>query len=505
MARAAIVERLLELGDAYPDDAYLKFDDETVSWSQSADRTIRAGNGFSALGVRPGERVAIMLENSPDFLFTYFGVLAVGGGTVPVNTAQRGGALQHILEDSGVSVVVTEQHLKVAVLEVAPAGVAVIVRGEPSFEELFADASSVPEMGEGETSGLGILYTSGTTGPPKGVVATGYDLSHVHALHEMFDVAPGETIYTPLPLFHGNALILSAMGAVWNRWTLALGKRFSASQFWNETRRYGAVEVNALGAMIPILLKQPPRDDDRDNPVRTVLSAACPEWAWREFEERFDVRLLEFYGLVDYPGYLVNRHSVPGKMGRPIGATEFAVVDAASNPVPAGTPGELVMRHPGGRLTHYHNNPDATDDAYREGWFHTGDLAVVDADGDFVYAGRLKESMRRRGENISAWEIETVVATHPAVKECAAHAVTSPLGEDDVKIVVVLQPGAEVMPEEIATYCVGRMAQFAVPTYVEFRGELPKTATHRVRYELLKQEGVTAETWASPSVLPSPR
>jgi crotonobetaine/carnitine-CoA ligase len=345
------------------------------------------------------------------------------------------------------------------------------------------------------------MYTSGTTGPPKGVVAEGYDLSHVHDLLGRLGVAQGETIYTALPLFHGNALILSAMGAIWNDWTLALAPRFSASRFFDDVRRYGAVEFTALGAMIPILLKQPERPDDADNPARVCLSAACPDWAWKEFERRFGVRIVEFYGLVDHPGYLVNDEGVPGSMGKPKGVTEFRVVDDEDCELPTGKVGELVMRHPGGRLTYYHDDPDATDEAYRGGWFHTGDLAYVDDSGFFFYAGRKKESMRRKGENISAWEIENAVNQHPAVEECAAHAVVSALGEDEVKLVVVCKPGASVTPEELIDFCTGRVAEYAIPGYVEFRSTLPKTGTHRVQYAALKAEGITPSTWERPAAV----
>jgi crotonobetaine/carnitine-CoA ligase len=479
MSRPAIVDLILERREQHPEQVYLRFGDQDVTWAEFADSMWRAANRLRTVGVEPGDRVALMLPNSPEFLFAYFGALAAGAATVPVNTAQRGAALEHIVRDSGSVAIVVDESLRRFVVD----GPTVVDRptlcdGEPAEFSLPPDARS----------GLGILYTSGTTGPPKGVVAEKYDLSLIQGLLDLLEVSPGETVYTALPLFHGNALILSAMGSIWNDWTLALAERFSASRFWDEVRAAGAVAFTSLGAMIPILLKQPPRPRDRANPARVCLSAACPEWAWEEFERRFGLRLIEFYGLVDHPGYLVNSEGRVGSMGKPFGPTEFRVDED----------GELLLRDSRGRLTHYHNRPDATEEAYRGGWFHTGDLARIDEEGFYYYLGRKKESIRRRGENISAWEIETAVNRHPAVQESAAHAVTSELGEDEVKLVVVRRPGAELTPEDLIEFCEGKVADYAIPSYIEFRDALPKTGTHRIQYAALKAEGITPATWERP-------
>ena len=234
---------------------------------------------------------------------------------------------------------------------------------------------------------------------------------------------PGDTIYTPLPLFHGNALLVSFIGSMLLDAKFALAERFSASRFWDDCRKYEAVEFNTLGGMISILLKQPEKPNDADNPVRTVLSAAAPPDRWREFEQRFGVKIVEFYGMVDSPGFLLNADGKVGSMGKPIASIDFAIMDDDGQPLPDGQVGEICFRHPLGQTTHYHKLPDATAEAYRGGWFHSGDLGVIDDEGWWYYKGRKKESMRRLGENISAWEIETVINQHPEVLECGAHAV----------------------------------------------------------------------------------
>jgi carnitine-CoA ligase len=493
----------------HPDTSWLKWKDTAYSWRESLSNIQRAASGLLDLGVRPGERVAIMMANRPEFLWTHFAVLFIGAVSVPVNISQRGPALAHILRDSGAAAIVFEAGLRDVVGAVRGdlPGLrrTVVYGGRPGgdvdwdFDRLMSGADAEPGVEAGvevpEGGGTSVMYTSGTTGPPKGVVSTGSDPAALGEILAATGVRPGETMYTSLPLFHGNALWVSAAGSITLDARLALGERFSASRFWDECRRHEAVEFNTLGGMVSILLKQPGRPDDRDHLVRTVLSAGCPENRWREFEDRFGVRIVEWFGMVDSPGFLLNAEGRVGAMGRPVAGIEFAVVDTRGRRLGPGEVGELVFRHPAGRLTYYENQPEATERAYRGGWFHSGDLAECDADGYFRYRGRKKESIRRLGENISAWEIESVVNTHPKVRDSAAHAVPSDLGEDEVKVTVVAQPGAEPTPEEILAFCRGRMARHAVPRYVEFVGALPKTGTQRNRYAALRARGVTPQTW----------
>jgi crotonobetaine/carnitine-CoA ligase len=491
----------------HPKQTWLKFGDSEYAWEEVLSNIQRAANGLLELGVRPGDRVAIMMGNRPEFLWVHFAIVFIGALSVPVNTSQRGATLQHILGDSDSVAIIFENALREAVLAVRdqlPSLRATVVADgaaeggvDWTLERLFQHSDREPEVGPATPSGgIGMMYTSGTTGPPKGVVATGDpDTGPMLTILQALAVQPGETIYTPLPLLHGNALGISTLGSILLDAKLALGKRFSASRFWDDCRRYGAVEFNALGAMLPILMKQPERPNDRDNPVRVVLSAACPGDIWRAFEERFDVQIVEIYAMVDSPGFLLNDVGKVGSMGKPIGGADFRVVDDQDQPLPPGQVGELAFRNPRGQITRYHKLEEATADAYRGGWFHSGDLAEMDEDGFFYFRGRKKASIRRRGENISAWEIETVLNQNPAVLESAAHAVASELGEDEVKACVVLQPGARLAPEALLDFCRGRMAYYAVPRYVEFVEAIPKTATHRVQYGALRERGITPQTW----------
>lgn len=307
---------MLQRVSDHPAQTWLKWQDSHYTWAEALSNIRRAANGFLELGVQPGERVAIMVPNCPEFLWAHFGLMLIGGVSVPVNISQRGPVLSHILRDSGAVAVVLRADLQEALATVrdeltALRGAVVLGRrpaGSPDwdFERLMAGTDTDPDVTipDGVT-GSGMMYTSGTTGPPKGVVTVRGDWSPIARLLEASGVRPGETMYTPLPLYHGNALGVSTVGSIMLDAKLALAPRFSASRFWEDCRRFEAVEFNTLGGMISILLKQTPDRRDRDHAVRTVLSAGCPPDRWTEFEQRFGVRIIEWFGMVDSPGILL--------------------------------------------------------------------------------------------------------------------------------------------------------------------------------------------------------
>ncbi len=504
-ARSSVENLIRQRFAEGPDAVWLKFKDEKFTWRDVLSRAQRTANGLLALGVRPGDHVGIMAGNRPEFLWAYFGTLMAGAHAVPLNRWQRGPALVHMLKDSGCTALFYDGDLGeilqagrlhwpelIALVSLEEAGGA---EADARFADLMSAPDREPDIKVSEAPGaVGIMYTSGTTGPPKGTVAIRYE-DFLKPLIEAMDVRPGETMYACLPLFHGNALLLSAVGSIRLGAKLALAERFSASRFWDDCRRYEAVEVNTLGAMVPILMKQPERPDDAANPVRTVFSVGCPAPVWRAFERRFGVRIVEWYGMSDAPGNLLNATGKVGSVGKPLGVAEFRVVDENDRDLPPGKVGQLLFRHPAGQMTHYRNLPEATAEAYSGGWFHSGDMAEVDEEGFFYFRGRFKEAIRRRGENVSAWEVEAVIDQHPKVRESAAFGVSSELGEEEVMVAVVPQPGAELCPEEVLEFCRGKLAYFAVPRFVEILDELPKTGTQKIQKNLLKQRGRSDRTW----------
>ena len=294
--------------------------------------------------------------------------------------------------------------------------------------------------------------------------------------------------------------MLSVMNAVVADCQIVLSDRFSASTFWDEIRQYGATQFNYLGAVMTILSKQPPRENDADNPVRICIGAACPPDVMKEMEERFGLICLEGYGLTEagiFTHWTVDDRR-PGSCGKIVEEFyEAKLVDDEDNEVTVGQTGEIIVRPkaPFIMMSEYYKMPEKTLESYRNLWFHTGDWARKDEEGYFYFVDRKKDALRRRGENISSFEVEKVINSNPKVLESAVFAVPSELGEDEVKANVVLKPGETLPPEELIKYCSDRMAYFAVPRYLEFVADLPKTPTARVEKYRLREAGITENTW----------
>ena len=280
---------------------------------------------------------------------------------------------------------------------------------------------------------------------------------------------------------------------------MALVERFSASQFWNDVRNYGATFTLFLGAMIPILHKQPSQPNDGENPLRVALSAAAPKTIWDEFEQRFNVQIVELYSQTE-GGFMINTDAKAkgkvGSMGKPGATYDMKVVDDDDHELSPGEVGELIYKPIGeSSLTEYYKNPAATEEKTRGGWIRSGDLAYRDEDDYFFFVDRKGDFMRRRGENISSFEVEKIVNSHLQVLESAAYAIPSELGEDDVMVALVLQPGVQLEPAALIQHCEAHMAYFMIPRYIRVVDEFPKTGTERTMKYQLKADGVTPDTW----------
>jgi len=506
-----------ERAQSHADRVFLFFEDQKITWGQIDRMSNQFAQGLNALGIKKGDKVVLMMQNHPDFLYAWFGATKLGAVEVPVNVALKGDSLSYIINNSDSKILFIDSSLLerlVLIRNDLKKLEKIVCRGK--IDESIADSLSIPVMSMDEffkypsdpvkadvswTDPLGILYTSGTTGLSKGVVLCHNAFTHLARLIAGFrQLGPQDVLYTFLPLFHGNAQMLSIMNAVVADSQLVLKDRFSASTFWDEIRHYGATQFNYLGAVMTILSKQPPKDNDKDNPVRICIGAACPPDVMKHMEERFGLICLEGYGLTEagiFMHWTVDDRKI-GSCGKIVDEYyEAKLVDDEDNEVPVGQTGEIIVRPkaPFIMMSEYYKMPEKTLESYRNLWFHTGDWARKDEEGYFFFVDRKKDALRRRGENISSFEVEKVINSHPKVMESAVFAVPSDLGEDEVKANVVLKPNDTLTPEELIKYCNDRMAYFAIPRYLEFVPELPKTPTARVEKYRLREAGITPNTW----------
>jgi crotonobetaine/carnitine-CoA ligase len=452
-----------------------------------------------------------MSENRLEAVDAWFACAWLGAILVPFNAATRGPQLEHVLTDCAPRVFIVEEpflaHLEVLervpdelerlwVLDREPGG---DYRGRP-LEAYPEPASPVPaaDVQPGDT--VAILYTSGTTGPSKGVMcpqAQFYWWARSTA-SMLGGLSQDDVLYTCLPLFHTNALN-SCIQALSHGAEFVVGERFSASRFWDRVLEADATVTYLLGAMVSILSKTAEVPAEKRHRVRVALAPATPRDLHELFRERFGVQLRDGFGMTETNAVIgaLDGEQRPGTMGKAMPGYQVKVVDEHDEEVPDGTAGELVMRADEAYAfaTGYWRMPEQTVASWRNLWFHSGDRAVRDPDGSFRFLDRLKDAIRRRGENISAWEVETVLQSHPDVAAAAVIPVPSPLGEDDVMGVVVPRAGAELDLVSLMDHCQPRLAYFAIPRYLDVVEALPLTENGKVRKFVLRERGITPTTW----------
>ncbi len=503
----------------HADRPYLSYlpDGRNFSYGDAERISNRLANGLLRLGLQQGEHVAVMLENCPEQLLLYFALGKIGAVVVPINTAARGQLLEYYLKQSDSVALITDHTLAphfVGIGEGLPALQRVVllpgnndVRIDPKslpgsqlsdYQSLLSGPETAPGIAVKFSDLAFLLYTSGTTGPSKAIMFThAYSLLYGIDQVENYGFFSTDTIHVCLPLFHANGLLSHCYGALVVGARVALSRRFSASNFWREVRESGATVLSLLGSMANILWGQPPSDKDADNKVRQATIAPVPS-AKTDFEKRFGLRIISTYGLTDYGiGAIFNLDAPAAKLGsagRPRKGMQLRIVDENDMPLPPNEVGEIVMRsdYPWNTALGYYKMPEATLATRRNFWFHTGDRGFMDEDGYLFFADRKKDAIRRRGENISAFEVEQAIVSHPAVADAAVFPVSSALGEDDVAAAVVRGPGASLTEAELIEHCQRNMAYFMVPRYIRFMEDLPRSPTHKVEKYKLQQEAKSA-------------
>ncbi|WP_280438277.1 AMP-binding protein [Nocardia carnea] len=507
---SAVYEHVLE---RIPDELAQIGPDGRYTVAESYARSLHIAGGLTESGVGRQQPVALLLDNSLDAVHAWTGASLGGMVEVPVNTAYKGSFLSHILNDSGASALVLEAGYVERVARIADDLTALrtlVVHGDPAaadelrgrfrvlgFDEL-ATAKPIAPQRLDPADLMAYMYTSGTTGVSKGVL-----VSHAHAYtyasrEDQQRPHAGDRILVTLPLFHLAGQWYGVYQALIHDSRCVVEPGFSVSKFWPTVREHGITVTVTLGAMAELLQQCPPQPDDADNPLELAVMAPLASDI-DGFRRRFGVAVASVYGMSEI-GVVLNgppETVASGAAGFPRPGFTLRLVDSAGQNVAVGEVGELWVRpdEPSTVLRGYHNLPDKTAETLVDGWVHTGDAFRTDAEGRFYFSDRIKDALRRRGENISSFEVERVINTHPGVYESTVVGVPSDLTEDEIKAVVVPRDDVTIDPAELIGYLVDHLPYFMVPRYLEFRAELPKTPTQKVHKHLLRDAGVHDGVW----------
>ncbi len=495
-----------------PDKVFVVFD-EGPTWTRAElrDRVRRTAASLEQLGVQQDDHVVVWLPNGPDVLTYFFAINYLGAVFVPMNTAYRGGVLGHALRTSDARLAVIDASLAPRLEDVENRGrLAQVVTIGPAPQPVaglsFLDAEALPDGGEGPSEPArpiepsdtqAIMYTSGTTGPSKGVLCSYMQAWVSFNEATMPFLGAADRFLINMPFFHVGGTTLTYTMLV-NGGSVALVDRFSGERFWDQILRTQSTTVFLLGVMASFVEQRDPSPTDADNPLTTVFMVPLVEDV-PAFSKRFGVDIYTIYNMTELSAPLLSGPNPTdrGTCGRVRPGVEVRLVDDVDREVPVGQIGEIVVRteQPWALNHGYYGMPEATAAAWRNGWFHTGDSARRDAEGNFFFADRLKDAIRRRGENISSMEVEVEILAHPDIREAAVVAVPSEVAEDEVLAVVSPRDGKKVDPEALIRFLEPRMAYYMVPRYVRVVDELPKTETAKIQKASLRDLGLTPDTW----------
>ncbi len=483
----------------------------------------RTATALRDMGVQPGDRVATLVENSAEALLAWWGAQFSGAVAVPVNTAYKGEYLRHQLDDADAKVLVLADEFAdraVTVSAKLPALEHVVVVGESApdvtdakvhlWDDVIAAAADDPGIERRASDLATFIYTGGTTGLSKGcMLSHGYHEALARQIGVCWERSAGDVVWTPLPLFHYNALVTAVVGTLVFGGRGAIYRRFSVSQFWPEMNRTGATITSTLGTMAYLLAHDVDRPEmprsgapEANASLRLMGAAPLPPEVDDIIRARFGVDTFSgAYGVTEasliswQPRGVRNRPGAAGVVNDEY--FDVRIFDDDDNEVPAGAQGEIVVRpkRPHVMFEGYWNRPEATVQTSRNWWYHTGDVGRVDEDRFLYFVDRKADYLRRRGENIASFEVERILMRHGALADVAVHAVPSQLTEDDLKVTATRREGAVLTEEGLFRWCVDELPYFALPRYIEFRSELPRSPVGRVLKRELRAEGVTASTW----------
>lgn len=480
-----------------PDKTYLYFENEEISYRDFNIRANKVGNSLLDIGLKKGDRLGVLLPNVPEILYSFFGAAKIGLIVVPINTGFVAAPeeLKYVINNSGLEVVITYKDFFKSVQDIlkdCPAIKKIIcveIQDVPEiepFSKLLEGSPDSPAIKVSKEDLVANMYSSGTTGRPKGVLqAQETFIKSGEWWNNGLKITSEDRCMAMFPFFHANSLVYETFGTLVARASLIMIPIFSASKFWGQVRRYKATQCNSAGSIVAMLYTQPPSDNDADNTLRVMFSGINSGFE-RDFEKRFGVTIVGGFGLTEVPACtLINIDRVheredipPDKKGEFIGweqsGMKMKVCDDDGNEVPSNVIGELAVWHPGTVMKGYWKDPKRTAETLKDGWLFTGDNGYRDDKGRFFFVDRKKDMIKRSGENIASAEVERVLNEHPKVQETAVIGVPDPFAGEEVKAYVILNPGVEATPEELIDWCMNKLAYFKLPRYIEFRDSFPR-------------------------------
>jgi carnitine-CoA ligase len=493
----AVLDRRAE---QHPDRVMMAIAGVEVTFEQMRQRSCAAANLLAGLGIGRGDCVALFSATCPEWVYFWLGAARIGAVSAAVNAANKGDFLLHTLRLSQAKVIFTDPERRPRLDEVMsqlPAVTGVVVQ-EDSLTDALMRPAAVPDVPVAPDDVGCLFFTSGTTGPSKAVATTWHYLFSVAAtVASAWQFGPGEVLWTAMPLFHLSAAP-SVLAPMLVGGTTAIAGAFHPGQVWDDVRARGAIGFAGAGAMVSMLQNLPADPRDAQLPLRFISAAPIAADAYPEIEKRYGCKIVTMYGMTEaFPIAVkgVADEGVPGTSGRTNPNFDVRIVDADGNPLPIGAVGEIACRP---KYPHVMSEGYVSQTGGQEPhgeWFRTGDMGKLDGDANLTYVDRIKDALRRRGENVSSVEVETVVVSHPAVLEAAAVGVPSQLGEDDILLIVTLRPGAALDCAELLDFCAARMPYFCVPRFVETVDELPKNVIGRIRKDLLRTRGLSPAAW----------
>jgi crotonobetaine/carnitine-CoA ligase len=492
---------------------YFYCEDQIITYESINNCANRMANAFQKMEISKGDHVAVMLQNCPEYLYCWFGLAKIGAVIVAMNTQLKGDTLKDLIEFSDCKLIVSDQDFLPQYQEIAHRikGVEITVfdtSGEPfdahSLNKLFNESPASPPPNAKAISDIDpliITFTSGTTGLPK--LVQNSHRAYIESAKDFAaytEISSEDRIYTALPLYHANPQIMCILLALVSGGSAVVARKFSASRFWDDVRKYQATAFTYVGAILPILLAQPEHPSEKDHPAKKCFGGGAPKDVYDATVRRFGVEVLEFYGMSEAGAWnTINR---PGKgksgtIGQLRQGFEVKIFDGEDNELPIGKIGEIVVRpnKPYIMFDGYYKAPEETCKSSSNLWWHTGDLGKIDEDGYYYFCGRKKESIRRGGEEITPYDIEREINKHPAVAESAAFGISDPIMGEEIGVAVVLKSSQSLSPQELIAWCEPKLPKSMVPRYIEFIEELPKSASAKVQKIALKKRGLTENTW----------